>query len=315
VSADASAATGGGTTVIDRLRGGLAGLAGNAASGPVLWYAIFTLAVFVIALVATFPHELVVNQALRGATGRSAFLVETGGSRLGWTLGYGIDSLRVRLRDVEGDPLLLAEALELSPSRFGLLRGQPFPLGFAASLYGGTLRGVVDPRPASFAVNAMLEGVDLSRYTGARPWLDGRLRGRLEGTVALDGAGRGPAAAAGTVVVRIPGLTLEGAKIRGITVPDLHFTDVHANGTVKNARLEIDELVADGQEIVLRGDGNVLLRDPLDASVLSLALTITPAAGAPDGLKMMINMIPGTSGEGGARRVSVIGTLGRPTVR
>ena len=46
MSADASAATGGGTTVIDRLRGALAGLAGNAASGPVLWYALFTLAVF-----------------------------------------------------------------------------------------------------------------------------------------------------------------------------------------------------------------------------------------------------------------------------
>ncbi len=315
MNADAAAAPNGGTTLIERMRAALGSFAGSAARGPVVWYALFTVVVFLIALVATFPHELLVNRVLRSATGRSAFQVETGASRLGWTLAYGIESLRVRLRDTDGDPLLAAEALHLSPSRFGLLRGQPYPLGFAASLYGGSLRGVVDPRPASFAVNATLEGVDLSRYTGAHPWLDGRLRGRLEGAVALDGAGRGAAAAAGTVVLRIPGLSLEGARIRGITVPDLHFTDVHANGTVKNARLEIDELVADGQEIVLRGDGNVLLRDPLDASVLSLALTITPGAGAPDGLKLAINMIPGTSGEGGARRVSVIGTLGRPTVR
>lgn len=314
MSVDAATATSGGS-VLDRARAVLAGLGARAARGTTLGYVVFTVTVFLIALVATFPHELVVNRALRDATGRSAFEVETGASRIGWTLAYGIDSLRVRLRDVEGDPVLVAEALQFSPSRFGLLRGQPYPLGFGASLYGGTLRGVVDPRPASFAVNATLEGVDLSRYTGARPWLDGRLRGRLEGTVTLDGGGRGAAAAAGSVVLRIPGLTLEGAKIRGITVPDLHFTDVHANGTVKNARLEIDELVADGQEIVLRGDGDVLLRDPLDASVLSLALTISPAAGAPDGLKLAINMIPGTSGEGGARRVSVIGTLGRPTVR
>lgn len=315
MNADATVASGGTESLAGRVRDLLRGFAGRAARGPVLWYAIFTVVVFLIALVATFPHELVLNRALRGATGRSPFEVETGASRLGWTLAYGIDSLRVRLRDVDGDPLLSAEALSLSPSRLGLLRGHPYPLGFDASLYGGTLHGVVDPRPASFAVNATLEGVDLSRYTGARPWLDGRLRGRLEGAVALDGAGRGPAAATGTVALRVPGLTLEGGKIRGITVPDLHFADVHVNGTVKNARLEIHELVADGQEIGLRGEGNVLVRDPIDASVLSLALTITPAAGAPDGLKLAINMIPGTSAEGGARRVSVIGTLGRPTVR
>ncbi len=312
---NADAAAGGTEGVFGRVRAAVGGWTLRAPRGPVLLYGLFTAVVFALCLIATFPHELLVNRALRSATGQSAFQIETGTSRLGWTLAYGIDSLRVRLRDGESEPLLLAEAVRFSPSRFGLLFGNPYPLGFGAALYGGTLRGVVDPRPASFRVDATLEGVDLSRYTGARPWLDGRLRGRLEGTVALDGAGRGPAAAGGTVALRIPGLTLESAKIRGITVPDLHFADVHLNGTVKNARLEVSELVADGQEIGLRGEGNVLLRDPIDASVLSLALTITPAAGAPDGLKLAINMIPGSSGEGGARRVSVVGTLGRPMVR
>ena len=106
---------------------------------------------------------------------------------------------------------------------------------------------------------------------------------------------------------------LEGARVRGITAPDLHFTDVHVNGTVKSGRLEIEELTADGQEIGLRGEGNVLLREPLASSVLALDLTVTPAAAASDGLKMMINMLPGSSGEGGARRIAVSGTLGRPS--
>jgi type II secretion system protein N len=310
-----AAAAGGTEGVLGRVRAAVGGVRLQAPRGPLLGYVLFTVVVFVMCLVATFPHELLVSRALRAATGQSAFQVETGASRLGWTLAYGIDSLRVRLRDGDDEPLFLAETLRFSPSRIGLLFGNPYPLGFGASLYGGTLRGVVDPRPASFRIDATLEGVDLSRYTGARPWLDGRLRGRVEGTLALDGGGRGPAAATGTVALLIPGLTLESAKIRGITVPDLHFGDVHVNGNVKNARLEIAELVADGQEINLRGEGNVLLRDPLDASVLSLALTITPAAAAPDGLKLAINMIPGTSGAGGARRVSVVGTLGRPMVR
>ena len=166
---------------------------------------------------------------------------------------------------------------------------------------------------AHFAVTPRSRASTSPATPGLRPWVDGSIRGRLEGAVALDGGGRGPAAATGTVRLRIPGLTLEGAKIRGITVPDLHFNEVHLNGTVKNGRLEVEDMSADGQEIALRGEGNVLLREPLANSVLGLDLLVTPAAGASDGLKMMINMLPGTSGEGGARRVAVGGTLGRPS--
>src|SRR6185436_6780767 len=105
------------------------------------------------------------------------------------------------------------------------------------------LRGTIDPRPASFRIDATLEGVDLARYKGLTPWIDGVVRGRVEGTMTLDGGGRGALAAAGPIVLRIPGLTLEGTKIRGITVPDLHFGDVHLTGAAKSGRLEISELV------------------------------------------------------------------------
>ena len=83
MSADASAAADGGTGVIDRVRVAVAGLLGKAARGPVLWYALFTIAGFAIALVATFPHELVVNQALRGATGLPLLCVTCNGAVLG----------------------------------------------------------------------------------------------------------------------------------------------------------------------------------------------------------------------------------------
>ncbi len=278
-------------------------------------YACYTLLLFGLCFIATFPHDLLLQRALRTATVSSPFRIETGPGSLGWSLSYGIESLRIRGKADDAEPLLLAEGLRFSPSRLGLLFGSPFPLGIGAALYGGSIRATVDPRPASFRVDAELEGLDLSRYTGLRPWVDGIVRGRVEGTVALDGGGRGPAAATGTVALKVPGLALEGAKVRGITVPDLHFGDVHLTGTVKNGRLEISELVADGQELDLRGEGNVLLREPLDTSVLSLDLTITPDGGATDGLKMVVNMLPGSSGDGGARRIALGGTLGRPSVR
>lgn len=301
------------------LRGLLAGMMGGGTPGrrrALLGYGLYTAALFVVCFLATFPHDLVLQRALTAATAGSPVRVETGRGSLGWSLAYAIDSLSVRARDdAEREPWLVAEALRVAPSRFGLLRGNPYPVGIDATLYGGRLSGTVDPRPERLRVNASLTGVDLARYTGLRPWLDGTLRGRLEGAVALDGGGRGLGAATGDVQLRVAGLTLESAKVRGITVPDLHFTDVHLNGTVKNGRLEIGEIVADGQELMLRGEGNVLLREPLGASPMSLDLTLTPAAGAADGLKLAVNMLPGAKAEGGARRITLVGTVGRPSVR
>jgi type II secretion system protein N len=305
----------------ERLVDGLRGLGTRLVSGtpglrtPVVAYALFTLLLFVLCFVAMFPHDLLLQRALTRATAGMPVRVEAGRGSLGWSLAYAIESLRVGARDGDAEPYLSAEALRIAPSRFGLLRGNPYPVGIDAALYGGTLRGSIDPRPASFVVAATLDGVDLARYGGLRPWLDGSLRGKLEGAIALDGGGRGPAAANGTVRLRVGGLALEGGKIRGITVPDLHFTDVHVNGTVKNGRLEVDEVVADGDEITVRGDGDVLLRDPLGSSMMSLELVVAPAAGAPDGLKLAVNMLPGAKAEGGARRIMLVGTLARPTVR
>jgi type II secretion system protein N len=300
----------------ERLAAGAGALVGGLRErGPLLGYGLYTLVLFVLCFVATFPHDLLLQRLLHGATAGTAVRVETGAGSLGWTLAYTIDSLRLRAGDDEAEPFLLAESLRFSPSLLGLLRGSPYPLGIGAALYGGTLRGTIDPRPASFRVDATLEGVDLARYTGLRPWVDGTVRGRLEARIALDGAGRGAMTATGPVSFHIPGLSIEGSKVRGITVPDLHFSDVHLAGAVKNGRLEISELVADGQELGLRGEGNVLLRDPFESSVVNLDLAVTPAAGAPDGLKLAINMLPGTSGEGGARRIGIVGTVARPSVR
>lgn len=283
---------------------------------PVLFYGLYTVLLFVVFLAATFPHDLLVQRALQDATAGTAFRAEAAGGRVGWTLGYALESLRVSARAAaDGEPVLQADGLRFAPSWWGLLRGTPYPLGITASLYGGTLRGTVDPRPAGFRIDARLEDVDLARYTGLRPVVDGRLRGHVQAAVKLDGGGRGPAAAGGDVELRIPGLAIESAKVRGITVPDLHFGDVHLTGTVKNGRLEITELVANGDEVTVHGDGNLLIRTPLETSPLVLSLTVTPAAGVPDGLRLAVNLLPGATGEGGAKRIGIVGTLGRPTVR
>ena len=70
-----------------------------------LSYALYTLARLRHRVcVATFPHDLVLQRALQRANTGGAFASRPMAPALGWNLAYGIDSLRVRLRGVEGEP-------------------------------------------------------------------------------------------------------------------------------------------------------------------------------------------------------------------
>ena len=283
--------------------------------GTLLAYAAYTALLFLIALAATFPHELLVRHILaRAATGPVTVTVR--GVRLGWTLAYVIDEFALGRRD--GDPavpLLTATDVRLAPSLLGLVRGHPYPLGVRARLYDGTLDGRVDLRPGVFALDATARDLDVARYAGLRLFMEGTLRGRVDGTIALASADRRPGATEGTVALDVTELAVEGGKVRGITVPDLSFAEVRLAGTIRGGRLEVTDLVANGDQLALAGTGNIVLRDPLAASLMSLELALTPRPAAPEGLRLALNLVPGTARDGGGRTVVLAGALGAPRLR
>src|SRR6185295_20404864 len=107
-----------------------------------------------------------------------------------------------------------------------------------------------------------------------------------EGTTELHGDPSLPTSTNGHVDLRAVDVALEGGKIRGITVPDLHFPELHLAGTVKAGRLELEQLVANGRELNAQGEGHVLLQNPLAASLINLTLVLRPAADLPDNLRL-----------------------------
>jgi type II secretion system protein N len=280
-----------------------------------LLYGGYTLLAFVVFLLLTFPHELVVQRLLaRAETGPVD--VDVRGIHLGWTLAYTIDELRLLARgDDRAVPLLSAAHVRVAPSLISLFRGHPYPVAVSGDLYGGTLSGTVDLRPAAFAIDARLAGVDVGRYAGLRLFMEGTLRGRIDGELALQGNAEKPATTTGQISLRAGDLALEGGKIRGITVPDLHFPEVRLAGDVKRGRLELGDVVANGSEISARGDGNVVLQHPLAASIMNLTLAVRPAPQAPDNLKLALNLLPGTPGEGGERTLRLYGSFDKPRVQ
>ncbi len=279
---------------------------------PLLLYGAYTLVLFAIFLAATFPHELVLRRVLEPAA-TAPVAVEVRGVHLGWTLGYTIDELRLLRRDADPTlPLLSAARVAASPSILGLLHGQPFPLGVRADLYGGTVDGTVDLRPDGFAVRTALANVDVGRYAGLRLFMEGTLQGRVDGSIELAGNAVRPTSTSGRIDLHAADLALEGGKVQGVTVPDLHFPELRLEGTIKSGRLELGDVNARGREVTVQGTGNVLLAHPLAASLLNLDLVLTPAPDLPDNLRLALNLIPGEPGEHGERRIHLSGTIAQP---
>jgi type II secretion system protein N len=286
-----------------------------AARAPLLLYAAFTAILFVVFLVATFPHDLLVRRILSEALPRT-LAVDLRGSSVGWGLAASIDDLR--LLQSAGDPkapVLAVEGLRVAPSLLGLLTGSPYPLRTSARLYGGTLQATLDTRPASLDIDARLTDLDLGRYVGLPAFAEGVLRGRVNTAVTLRGDADRPNTLDGTVAFSASQLAAEGLKVRGLTLPDLHFSQAQVGGTVTKGRLTITELRGAGEEVSVAGEGSVLLRMPLTNSVLNLDLTLTPAANAPEGLKLALNLLPGSTDAAGARTVHLAGTIGQPRAR
>ena len=281
---------------------------------PLVLYALYTVAVFGLCLLATFPYELAIRQGLRQALGPS-ITSEVTGARLGWNLTTTIDDLRLLPKGATSPMLLSVQALRVRPSILGLLRGRVFPISTTAGLYGGKIEGSLDPGPESFDIDARLSGLDLSRYAGLAHFSGGTLRGRLNLTVALAGDRTVPTTLNGHVAATGIGIALEGLDLRGVVVPDLHFGQLQVGGTVTDGRIDITQLSGSGTEIDLAGSGHLLLRDPLNASLLNLQVTLTPTAATPQGLRMAIQLIPGEEGPDDGRILRISGPLGTPKLR
>ena len=276
---------------------------------PLVLYAVYTLTLFVAFLAATFPHEQILRRTL-DAGPAAPVTVEMQGVHLGWTLGYTIDELRLLARGADPSlPLLSTSRLHAAPSLLGLIRGRPFPLTLSADLYGGSLDATLDLDPEAYDVHAKIGALDVGRYASLGLFLDGTLQGHVNGSVELAGNPVKPATTSGQVDLRATDVALEGGKIRGVTIPDLHFPELHLAGTIKAGRVDLSDVNARGREVTLVGTGTILLAQPLAATLLNLDLTITPAPDLPDNLRAAFNLIPGDPTPTGDKKIHLFGTL------
>jgi type II secretion system protein N len=278
-----------------------------------LLYIGYTLVLFVIFLLITFPHELLVRRALT-ALNRGAVEVDFKSLALTYR---GYDIVGARVAPVADDQLPYFECSHLwvRPSLSALVRGNPYGLLMSAEVYGGQARAQVDV--AGGGINGTLQwrDLDLSRYRPLTALLDeGKLGGKVSGQLTFEARRITPGAGQGTGELSIDGANITAAKVRGFTVPDVKLRQARSKFQVRPGHIELQEFQTTG-DINAQGSGQITPRDPIEESVLNLRATLVTGLETPDAIKGLVALIPRPPGTKPDAPITITGTLAAPRVR
>ncbi|MGH7898579.1 MAG: type II secretion system protein GspN [Candidatus Binatia bacterium] len=252
-------------------------------------YLSWTVAWFVIFLMLTFPHDLVVRHWIDRMAADSGWKIHYTNVWLRPWNGYHFSDLRVIPPGKDAEPWLGSARVSLRPSLSALLAGSPFPLGFSGDAYRGTFSGWLNQsRPP--AVDLYWSRLDLSDYPRLGRLLEGAWTGEFSGEFHL-----APQADAKTFEGRgkigLRNASLTKGKARGFTIPDLHFATGAAEFEIKGGKVELRSVKLSGSEIDADLHGQLFMPTTNAMPVVNGTLTVKPLPGAPAGLDALLTLL------------------------
>lgn len=281
---------------------------------PTGLYVAWTVVLFLVFLVVTFPFDVLVRRALAGLQG-GPVRVEFADARFAWHRGIALTGVTVH-SDAAPAPLLEAESVALRPLFGQLVRGNPWAVQAHVELYGGTAEVRAHLADGRIAGELDVDAVSLGRYRPLATMLEeGRVGGRVDARLVFDAAPEAPEAGQAGGQVRLSRAALQEAKIAGFGVPDIHIDQAELDFTFQAGRVEVAKFDARGKELLLGADGQITLREPVVDSVLNLRATIMPGPEAPDAIRGLLQLVPRPAGAGDDAPLRVTGTVARPRVR
>ncbi len=255
-----------------------------------LFWVLYTGALFLVFLALTFPHDLVARRVAESLAQGTRWRVDYDTVTLVPWRGYRFRNLRLAPLDGGADPWWSADVASLRPTFSALLRRSVFPLAFQGSAYGGTLSGTYE-RGREVGIDLSWESLSLARYPQLVRLVDGSWNGDLSGVLTLTGADA-LAALEGRSKLLLKNAALTGGKVKGFTVPDLHFATGTAELEIKKGgRLEVKSLKLSGSELDADVRGDVYLREPIEQSVVNGTIDLKPIPGAPGGIEGLLLLL------------------------
>ncbi len=279
-----------------------------------LLYGAYTLVVFVVFLLLTFPHELLVRRALSNVN-RGPIEVDFKAVNFAWFNGYEVTGTHVGPGSDDQPPYLECSRLWVRPSFSELVRGNPYNLLLSADLYGGHARGEVNLDGGGATGWVQWRDIDLGRYRTLTALLaEGQLAGKVSGQFSFEARGGNPNAGQGSGEISVDSASLTGAKVSGFSIPDVKLRQTRMKLQVRTGHIEVQEFQTSG-DLNAQGSGQISVREPLRDSVLNLRGTVATSLETPDAIKAAVSLIPRAPGAKPDAPITVTGTLASPRVR
>ncbi len=281
---------------------------------PVFLYSLYTLTLFLVFLVVTFPHDIVVRRVL-DLMRNPTVAIDFNTARLAWG-GYELQGVRFATLPLrEGVPPVLEwTRLRVRPDYGALLRGDLFSYVVSGELYGGHASGHGSLHDGTVEAEIKWSGIDVRRYRAVSNWLDeGQLTGTLSGDWTMRMPRTPPGAVQGNGEIVLDHAAIADAKVKGFVIPDLQLTEAHAKVDMKANQVELQELTATGNDIGVQATGTLALRQPTSESSLNMRVAIQKL---PETLKPLLAFIPhrGPKRATVPMNLTIGGTISHPMV-
>ena len=247
-------------------------------------WVLFTIGMIGVFLLVTFPYDHLQARIMAGLSQRTGLLIGAKRWELIWPTGIKWHEVALQR---PGFPIVEAEAVEVDISLRSLLHGQPALDGRAwlapeVDGQGGRIKGTLSLTSWSLNAPAHLVGT-IERLDVAR-WFSPELK---RGQMRVEFEHRWKALSSGTEFLHGQGewqvalteLVFEEARLGEVAVPRVSLSNVEGRLLCKEGTCRIENLRAEGQVGTLAGEGILVLRLPLQESVLTVSSVLTVGQG------------------------------------
>lgn len=283
-----------------------------------LLYALYSGVLFLIFLVANFPHHALVQRFVKSLDLEDQGMrLEVSDTRFAWWRGYELQGVRLAPTDPDRPPFVEASSIFVRPGLDGLLRGELSSAHVVGRMYGGEVDGTLTAGAGLRRAIVAIDGLQLQRYPLASSFLqEGSVAGLLSGAITVENRDGDASETRAAGELDLDKASLTDAKFNLIALPALHIDKAVMKFSMQGIRFDVQELEANGPELRLSLSGQIIIREPFSDSVLNLKLTALPGPNSPEEVKTLLSLLPPPAKGAKPDAPHVIGgTLARPRIR
>lgn len=266
-------------------------------------------AVFAVFLYLTFPVQQLAARLLSEAESWFSLRIAAQEADLQFPATLLFREVTLQRPSGPARTLLTVRTLRFEPSLLSVVRGGVVT-GLDLATSGWRWTGSLSMKRGGQAGHQyQLSGKGGNLDTSQVFHLDGpaSLEGKITIVTENEWEGRDILKGVGTTVLEATGLRLKGFEIMGIHPPPLDFTTVTGRLSLRRGMVTLEEFRAEGEEADVTGNGSLLLRTPMQETLINVSFQVVLKQGGE-----FLTAFPFPLKPEEPFRISIRGTLQRP---